>query len=116
MWDVEGVRECGVRVCGCVRVWVGGRVRAVRQEREGPNPNPNPKPNPNPNPNPSPNPNSNPSPTPHPKQVRLPEQQQQLRAACNGYKERLATSEARLGTVLCPAAGRTLTLTPQPQP
>ena len=44
-WDVEGVRECGVRVCGCVRMWVGARVRAVRQEREGPNPNPNPNPN-----------------------------------------------------------------------
>ena len=31
--------------------------------------------------------------------MRLPEQQQQLRAACTGYKERLATSEARLGSV-----------------
>jgi hypothetical protein len=31
--------------------------------------------------------------------VRLPEQQQQLRATCNGYKERLGTCEARLSSV-----------------
>ena len=31
--------------------------------------------------------------------MRLPEQQQQLRATCNGYKERLGTCEARLSSV-----------------